>query len=258
MLMCLLSHACGRKAPGQCCTQNFILSWSLLCIMPYNQEQNSRIILQQHVFMKACEDQIFETLSTHAFGSAAVAALSVPPSAANTTTSYATFLREASWRTAALEALRSWLIGYVAFLPRIRHKALCHRAADTLAPLLSLIVSKESSLPSDNSKTPPDVVLALRTLTDGVLSVYLCMPSMHAFTAQWGDILAACLDPLKEGRPWLTPATSRAVHCKLLSQLLNSQDAAVAPYLHCRADEGFLPVCFLCLNVFLHIVVGQF
>ena len=194
------------------------------------------------VSVQACEEQIFETLSTHAFGTAACAALSVPPAAASATTSYATFLREASWRTAALEALRSWLTGYVSFLPRNRQKSLCQRAADTLAPLLSLISSKESSLPADSPKSPPEVVLALRLLTDGVLSVYLCIPNMHAFMTQWGDIIAACLEPLREGRPWLTPATRRAVHCRLLTPLLNSQDAAAAPYMQCQADEGFLPV----------------
>ena len=75
-----------------------------------------------------------------------------------------------------------------------------------------------------------------------MLSAYLCMPHMHAFTAQWGDIIAACLEPLQEGRPWLTPATRRAVHCPLLAPLLNAQDAAVAPYLQCPADEGLAPV----------------
>jgi hypothetical protein len=204
--------------------------------------------------VQACEEQIFSTLSTHAFGSAACAALSVPPAAASASTGYATFLREASWRTAALEGLRSWLTGYVAFLPRTRQKALCHRAADTLSPLLSLLICKESTLPIDSPKTPTDVVLALRALTDGVLSGYLCMPSVHAFTAQWGDIIAACLEPLREGRPWLTPAARRAVHCRLLVPLLTSQDAAVAPYLQCHTDEGFLPVrasgcCLACRGV---------
>lgn len=172
----------------------------------------------------------------------------MPPTAASASTSYATFLREACWRTAALEALRSWLIGYVAFLPRSRQKPLCHRAADTLAPLLTLISAKESSLPTDSPKTPPEVVLALRSLTDGVLSAFLCMPNMHALTAHRGDIIAACLEPLREGRPWLTSATRRAVHCKLLTPLLNSQDAAIAPYLQCQADEGFSPVCDCSFN----------
>lgn len=172
--------------------------------------------------MQACEEQIFDTLATHAFGNAACAALSVPPAAASATTSYATFLREASWRTAALEALRSWLIGYVAFLPRTRQKHLSHKAADALAPLLALIAAKESSLPPDAPKTPPDVVLALRTLTDGILSAYLCIPTMHAFTAQWGDIVSTCLEPLREGRPWLTPATRRAVHCRFVHPLLRN------------------------------------
>jgi hypothetical protein len=192
--------------------------------------------------VQACEDQIFDTLSMHALGSGACAALSVPASA-SASANYATFLREASWRTAALEALRSWLTGYVSFLPRSRQKHLSHRAAETLAPLLSLITSKDSALPPDSPKSPPDVALALRLLTDGILATYLCMPVMHAFAAQWGDIVAACLEPLREGRPWLTAATSRAVHCKLLLPRLNGQDAAVAPYMQSRVDEGFLPVC---------------
>ena len=72
---------------------------------------------------QACEEQIFVTLATHAFSAAALNALSVPQADA-------TFLREASWRTSALEALWSWLTVYVAFLQRARQKALCRRAAD--------------------------------------------------------------------------------------------------------------------------------
>ena len=52
---------------------------------------------------QACEEQIFVTLATHAFSAAALNALSVPQAAA---AAHAAFLREASWRTAALEALR--------------------------------------------------------------------------------------------------------------------------------------------------------
>lgn len=79
---------------------------------------------------QACEEQIFVTLATHAFSAAALNALSVPQAAAAAHAAYATFLREASWRTSALEALWSWLTVYVAFLQRARQKALCRRAAD--------------------------------------------------------------------------------------------------------------------------------
>lgn len=190
--------------------------------------------------MQACEDQILETLALHTLGGVACSALIPPPAAANP---HATFVREATWRTAALEALHSWLTHYVASLPQRQQESLSGQAGLALAPLLSLISSPDSPLPKDVAATAPEARHALRALQHGVLRALLCMPGVGALRAQAPEATAACLTPLRDGRPWLTAHTRRAVHSRLLRPLLNPQDTATAPYLRC-CDDGFAMVCY--------------
>lgn len=188
--------------------------------------------------MQACEDQIFGTLAEHALGADACTALAPPAAAADVDE---TFVREAEWRAAALEALHTWLTHYVAFLPLQHQEALCRRAAAALAPLLSLIAAADSPLPRDAAATPPEVRSALRALQTGVLRALLCMPAAGALRAHAVEAAAVCLAPLRDGRVWLTAHTRRALHSRLLRPLLNSQDAALVPFLQ-SPDDGFVLV----------------
>jgi hypothetical protein len=194
--------------------------------------------------MQACQHQIMDCLLS-AFGQEAQLHLAPPANPSSPQTDpHSTFLREASWRLAALEALRSWIIGYVSFLPQHGKETLSYAIAASLSPLLSLFTSSESRLPRDTSHppTPPAVAHMLRMLQEALISVYVVLPCPRAFKAEWEGLVRLCLGPLRDGATWMNANMRRAVHCHLLLRLLNSQDAALAPYLISSSDCKFLLV----------------
>jgi hypothetical protein len=154
------------------------------------------------------------------------------------------FIREATWRCATLEALHAWIHGYVCFLPYRRAAALCTAIAEALQPVLDLFIEPDNGRTfRDPLKKGEDKAVAavLATFQQKLLDVYLAMPYAEAFEASWGAMLELCVEPLREGGSHMHAHSRKAVHCLLLSQLLNSQDDALVCHLS-SPDDGFAMV----------------
>ena len=96
--------------------------------------------------MQTCQEQVFECLTLHAFGPSGREA--VDPTQFRQRTSAEredAFVRELTWRCAALEAAKSWVIGYVsATRDHQRQRRLADRVAEALRPILTLVASSQA------------------------------------------------------------------------------------------------------------------
>lgn len=154
------------------------------------------------------------------------------------------FIREATWRCAALEALHAWIHGYVCFLPHRRAAALCTAIAEALQPVFDLFTDPDHGRTfRDPLRKGEDKAVAavLATFQQKLLEVYLAMPYAEAFEASWGAMVELCVEPLREGGSHMNAHSRKAVHCLLLAPLLNAQDDALAYYLSVP-DDGFAMV----------------
>lgn len=93
--------------------------------------------------LQACEEQMLTCLTADAFGETGREAMDISLyKQKDAVERDAAFLREVGWRCAALEACRSWLLGYVSVLPSgSRRLALCAAVSTSLRPLLTLVCS---------------------------------------------------------------------------------------------------------------------
>ena len=233
-------------ARGKCSTAHVCYSVALWQVMADAHDLITLTGIRAHKdaceSTQACEQQVLDCLTTDAFGSTGAQRMDIAAYKDKTPAERAAaFMREATWRCAALEALHAWLVGYVCHLPPRRRSALCMAAAEALRPVTALFTDPECGRRMRDPLSAgddPAAAAALMTFQYRLLDVYLAMPYAEAYEDCWVGLLALCSEPLREGASHLSPHSRRAVAGQLLPPLLNSQDEALAAHLGCE-DDGF-------------------